>query len=252
MKCGRDYYEVLGLRRDASLQDTKKSFRQLALRYHPDRNPGDPIAEEIFKLIAEAYHVLSDQQRRRLYDNKGRRGLRENGYRGFERTQDVLKTFASEFFDFFGIAGTRSPRGPLPGADLCYQLELSHEEAVVGVKKTIQISTMVTCLQCRGNGVKSSSEVQICPWCRGSGRYSEASTVFAAAGVCPKCNGEGSGRLIACNSCDGRGRREVKKDLLVNIPAGVENNTRLKISREGDDGEVNGAAGDLYVLLKVR
>jgi molecular chaperone DnaJ len=140
----------------------------------------------------------------------------------------------------------------LPGADLCYHLELSHEEAVMGVKKTIQVSTRMTCPQCRGNGAKSTSEVQICPWCRGSGRYSETSTVFAATGVCAKCKGKGSGRLVACNSCDGQGRREVKKELVVNIPAGIESNTRLKILREGDDGEVNSESGDLYVLLKVR
>ena len=248
----RDYYEILGLRRDASLKDIKKRFRQLALRHHPDRNPGDPICEETFKLVAQAYHVLSNHQRRHLYDYKGHQGLRERGYRGFERTEDVLKTFASEFFQFLGLTGVGSQRAPLRGADLCYQLELSSEEAAAGAKKTIQISTMVTCLQCDGNGVKSAMTEQICPWCRGSGKYSETSAIFAAAGVCPKCNGKGRGRRIACTSCDGQGRREIQKDLLVNIPAGAQNNTRLKISHEGDGGEVNGEWGELYLLVHVR
>jgi molecular chaperone DnaJ len=252
MKAGREYYEILGLGKDASLRDIKKRFRQLALRHHPDRNPDDPIAEETFKLVAEAYHVLSDQSRRRLYDHKGHQGLREQGYRGFERAEDVLKTFGSEFFDFLGITGGRSQRGPLRGADLCYQLELSSEEAAKGIKKTIQISLMQTCTQCKGNGIKPTSTVQTCPWCQGSGRYSETSTIFAAAGVCPKCNGKGSGRQCSCSSCDGQGRREVKKDFLVNIPAGVQNNTRLKISHEGDDGEDKGETGDFFLLLHVR
>lgn len=249
---GHDYYEILGLRRGASLRDIKKSFRQLALRYHPDRKPGDPSSEESFKLVAEAYHVLSDKHRRRLYDHKGHAGLKEQGYRGFQRTEDVLKTFASEFFDFLGISGMRPQRGPLRGADLCYKLELSIEEAAIGVKKTIQIVTMETCQQCSGNGVKPTSTVEVCPWCQGSGSYRESSAIYTAAGVCPKCNGKGSLRQLSCSACDGQGRREVKKDLLVNIPAGVQTNTRLKISEEGDGGEHNGESGDLYLLLQVR
>ena len=252
MKSDRDYYEILGLRRNASLQDVKKRFRQLALRYHPDRNPGDPISEEAFKLVAEAYHVLSDQHWRRLYDHEGGQGLRKHGYRGFERNEDVLRTFASELFEFLGFTGARSERGPLRGADLCYEFELSPEEAAMGLKKIIQISTMETCPQCQGKGVKSTSTVQICPWCRGSGGFSETSSIFAATGICPKCNGKGKGRQTSCNSCDGQGRREVEKDLLVNIPAGVQNNTRLKISQEGDGGEVNAESGDLYLMLQVR
>ena len=252
MKSGHDYYQILGLPKDASLPNVRKRFRQLALQYHPDRNPGNPTSEETFKRVAEAYHVLSDPYRRRLYDHEGRQGLREHGYRGFERTEDVLRTFASEFFDFLGITGTRSQRGPLRGADLCYALELSPEEAAMGVKKTVRVSTMETCSQCQGNGVKPTSEVQICPWCRGRGRYSETSPIFAAAGVCPKCNGEGKGRRRSCVSCDGQGRHEVKKDLLIDIPAGAQDNTRLKISQEGDDGEVHGESGDLYLMLHVR
>ena len=252
MKGSRDYYQILGLRRGSSLQEIKNRFRQLALRYHPDRNPGDPASEERFKRVAEAYHVLSNQRRRHLYDSRGYQGLAKQGYRGFQKTEDVLKTFASEFFDFLGISAVGPQRGPVRGADLCYELELSFEEAALGVKKNIQIDTMETCSHCRGHGVRLTSELQVCPWCRGRGNFRDRSGIFAAAGVCPKCNGKGSLRQRSCSHCDGGGRRQVQKALLVNIPAGVENNTRLKIAQQGDGGEPNGDSGDLYMLVHVR
>jgi len=218
MTSSRDYYGILGLKEDASYEDIKKQFRQLALKYHPDRNPGDPISEEMFKLVAEAYHVLSDKERRRLYDHKGHEGLKERGYRGFKRTEDVLRTFSSDFFDFLGISGTGSQRHPSRGADLCFQLELSSQEAANGAQKNIQINIMETC----------------------------------PAGECLKCNGKGSLRSLSCDSCNGQGRREVKKDLQVDIPPGIQNNTRLKISREGDGGELNHDSGDLYLNIQIK
>ena len=249
---GRDYYGILGIKKGASLDDIKKRFRQLALLHHPDRNPEDPIAEEMFKLVAEAYHVLSNHKRRRLYDHKGSEGLKENGYRGFERTEDVLRTFASELFGFLGMSGPSRQPHPSRGADLCYQLEVSSEEAATGGKKHIQINTMETCPNCQGNRVRPTSSLQDCPWCSGSGNHTETSGIFAAVGTCSKCNGKGSLRARSCPSCNGLGRREIKKDLIVNIPAGVQNNTRLKISHEGDGGEVNGEEGDLYMVLRIR
>ena len=252
MTSSRDYYGILGLKESASFEDIKKRFRQLALKYHPDRNPGDPISEEMFKLVAEAYHVLSDQERRRLYDHKGHEGLKERGYRGFKRTADVLRTFSSEFFDFLGIAGTGSQRHPSRGADLCFQLELSREEAAIGARKNIQINIMETCPQCQGNAVKPTSTLQTCFWCGGSGKYTATSGIFTAAGECLKCNGKGSLRSLSCDSCSGQGRREVKKDLQLDIPAGIQNNTRLKISREGDGGELNHDSGDLYVNIQIK
>ena len=248
----RDYYDILGLNKGASLDHIKKRFRKLALRYHPDRNPGDPISEEMFKLVAEAYHVLSDHERRHLYDHKGTEGLKEQGYQGFERTEDVLRTFASELFGFLGISGPGRQPHPSRGADLCYQLELSSEEAASGADKHIQISIMETCPKCRGNGVKQTSSLQDCPWCHGKGKYTEATGIFAAVGTCPKCNGKGRLRALSCGSCEGVGRREIKKDLLVHIPAGVQNNTRLKISQEGDGGEAHGQEGDLYVNIQIK
>ena len=252
MTSSRDYYGILGLKEGASYEDIKKRFRQLALQYHPDRNPGDPISEEMFKLVAEAYHVLSDQERRHLYDHKGHEGLKERGYRGFKRTEDVLRTFSSDFFDFLGIGGTGSQRHPSRGADLCYQLELSREEAANGARKSIQIDIMESCPQCQGNGVKPSSTLQSCSWCGGSGTHTATSGIFSATGECPKCNGKGSLRSLSCDSCNGQGRREVKKDFQVDIPAGIKNNTRLKISREGDGGEFNDESGDLYVNIRIK
>lgn len=248
----RDYYDILGLKKGASLGHIKKRFRKLAFRYHPDRNPGDTISEEMFKLVAEAYHVLSDHKRRHLYDHKGSEGLKEKGYRGFERTEDVLRTLASELFDFLGILGPGRQPHPSRGADLSYQLELSSEEAASGAEKHIQVSTMETCPKCRGNGVKQTSSLQDCTWCHGSGKYTETSGIFTATGECPKCNGKGSLRSLSCDSCKGQGRREVKKDLQVDIPAGIQNNTRLKISREGDGGELSHDSGDLYVNIRIK
>jgi molecular chaperone DnaJ len=251
MVANRNYYAILGLKAGASLQKIKKRFRQLAHQYHPDRNPENPIAEEHFKLVAEAYHVLSDVKKRRLYDQKGYDGLKEQGYQGFERTEDVLRTFATEFFDFLGIVGVRPQAHPSRGADLCYQLELSSKEATKGSIKQIRVNTMENCGPCRGNGVISTTDLQICSWCKGSGRYTESSGIFTAIGTCPKCKGKGKARMHSCPSCKGLGRLEVTKNLLVDIPAGVENNTRLKIPSQGDSGET-GQAGDLYVLVQVK
>ena len=249
---GRDYYDILGIRKGASLDAIKKKFRQLALQYHPDRNPDDPVSEEIFRLVAEAYHVLSNHKRRHLYDHRGSEGLKENGYRGFEKTEDVLKSFASELTGFLGISGAGRQPHPSRGADLCYQLEVSSEEAATGSKKHIKINTMETCPNCQGNRVRPTSSLHDCPWCGGSGNYAETSVIFAAVGTCPKCSGEGSLRALSCPSCNGLGRREIKKDLTVNIPAGVKSNTRLKISHEGDGGELDSESGDLYVIIQIK
>jgi molecular chaperone DnaJ len=247
----RNYYEILGLRKGAPLKEIKKRFRKLALQYHPDRNPGDLISEEHFKLVAEAYHVLSNGKKRRFYDQKGYDGLKEQGYQGFERTEDVLRTFATEFFDFLGISGLRPQAHPTRGADLSYQLEVSAEEAAKGSMKQIRVNTMETCGACRGNGAVSTSDLQTCFWCKGSGRCSESSRIFSAIGTCPKCKGQGKVRMLSCLICKGQGRLEVTKDLLVDIPAGVENNSRLKISTQGDSGE-KGQSGDLYIIVQVR
>ena len=247
----RNYYKILGLKKGASLKEIKKRFRRLALRYHPDRNPGDPISEEHFKLVAEAYHVLSNGNNRRLYDQKGYDGLREQGYRGFERTEDVLRAFATEFFDFLGISGLRPQAHPSRGADLCFELEVSSEEANTGGSKQIRVNAMETCCACRGNSVVVAADFQTCFWCKGSGRCTESSTIFSAIGTCPKCEGKGKVRMLPCTSCNGQGRVEVAKELSVDIPAGMKNNSRLKISGQGDSGD-NGQSGDLYIILQIR
>jgi molecular chaperone DnaJ len=247
-----DYYTILGLRKGATSRQIKARFRQLARRFHPDHNPGDPGSEEQFKRVAEAYQVLTDQKHRSLYDHKGHQGLKEQGYSGFQRTEDVLRTYAAELFEFLGFSGLGPPTDPLRGADICYHLELSREEASRGLRKTVQIDTMETCSHCHGNGSKRTSTLEVCGWCAGSGRYSDRTGVFAALGVCPKCNGEGNIRLRRCGSCGGKGRRQVEKTFQVQIPAGVESETRLKLAAQGDAGEAIGAAGDLYVQVQVR
>jgi molecular chaperone DnaJ len=247
-----DYYKILGLKRSASLLEIKSRFRQLALRYHPDRNPGDSRAEERFKLVAEAYHVLSDQQRRHLYHRRGSEGLRERGYRGFQRTEEVFRTFGAEFFSFLGLSGSEPQRGPLPGADICLDLELSPEEAALGIKKTVQITRMESCSQCRGSGSRPSSATQPCAWCQGSGRFRAVSSIFTAAGTCPKCGGKGRLAQISCEGCGGLGRRQVEQALQVDIPTAVIDKTRLRIARWGDGGEDGAQPGDLYLVLHVR
>jgi molecular chaperone DnaJ len=248
----RDYYKILGLRKGVSLEQIKSRFRQLALRFHPDRNPEDPNAEEQFKLVAEAYHVLSNRQRRRLYDDEGHQGLKKQGYRGFKKTEDVLKTFASELFEFLGMPGTPSQRGPMRGADLSYELELSAEEATQGVNKDIEIIRMELCKDCQGRGAKTTSTQEVCYRCEGTGKYQEVSGIFTASGPCPHCGGKGTLRQTSCKSCSGQGRSQVRQSLQVNIPAGIENRTRIKIADEGDGGEPRGESGDLYLEIRVQ
>ena len=223
----RDYYKILGVKRSASPKDIKARFRKLALRYHPDLNPGRPVCEEHFKLVAEAYHVLSNQQLRSLYNQEGHEGLRRDGYRGFLTTEDVLKAFGASLFSFLGLSGAQPPRGPLPGADLCLELELSSEQAAVGARKTIEIARMETCSQCRGSGTRRSTGELDCYWCRGRGEFSGVSNIFATNGVCAKCGGSGRLPFACCSGCSGEGRRLTLESLEVEIPAGVTQETRL-------------------------
>lgn len=247
----RDYYKILGLGTEATFQEIKSRFRQLALRYHPDRNPENPRAAERFKLVAEAYYVLGDADRRRLYDGRGSQGLEESGHRGFRHTGDVFTTFGDELRSFLGLSGDQPRRGPLPGADLCLQLELSFEEAALGAEKRIEISRMETCRQCQGNGSRSSTREERCAWCDGSGSFSGNSSVWSSPTACLQCGGKGRLARSFCDVCEGLGRREVRTELAVSIPAGVEGGTRLKFTGGGDGGDYGGQPGDLYLVLYV-
>jgi molecular chaperone DnaJ len=252
MKADCDYYEVLGVARGASFDDIKSRFRRLALRYHPDRNPGNVRAEERFKLVAEAYHVLSDRHRRPLYDQRGHQGLRAQGFQGFRNSEEVFTRLGAEFFAFLGIPGRKPRGGPLRGADLFFPLALSPEDAEKGVQTTVQISRMEGCRVCKGAGVRPSAEKQPCPACGGSGTFSAALGVFAASDRCPRCHNDGWVAQASCPVCDGRGRYEVRKVITAVIPGGAHDGMRLKFPREGDGGEYGAPPGDLYLELQIR
>ncbi len=251
----RDYYEVLGVGRDADLATIKKAYRRLALQYHPDKNPGDETAEERFKEAAEAYAVLSDPGKRGTYDRFGHAGLRgEPVFRGFD--QDVFGDFSDILGDLFGFGGVfggrRRRRAGRAGNDLLVDLEIDFEEAVRGMETKIQVPRLETCADCGGRGVLSDDDVQSCPDCGGRGQVAFQQGFFTIARTCGRC--QGSGRLIVrpCSGCEGQGRRREERTIKVRIPAGVDNGIRLRLAGEGEAGVGGGPPGDLHVALRVR
>jgi molecular chaperone DnaJ len=248
----RDYYEVLGLGRDATEADIKKAFRAQARKYHPDVNK-DPDAEARFKELNEAYAVLSDGEKRAAFDRYGHAGL---GAGGFDNFTD-LGGFADIFETFFGNAGRRgAQRGPQRGADLRYDLSITFEEAVFGIEKTIDIPEFTTCERCTGSGSEPGSQPTTCPRCQGSGELRRVQQSvfgqFVNVVLCETCNGEG--RIVAtpCKVCRGQGRVRGSKDLVVKVPAGVDNGQQMRLVGEGESGPKGGPAGDLYVVLSVQ
>ena len=249
----RDYYEVLGVPRNASEQEIKSAYRRLALKHHPDRNPGDAHAEEHFKEAAEAYGVLGDPDKRRRYDAYGHAGVSGAGGAGgagFDPT--IFADFGDILGDFFGFGdafGRR--RGPRPGASLRYTLDLSFEEAAFGTDASIRIPRAERCETCSGTGAAAGTEPVTCPTCRGAGQVTFQQGFFSVARSCGQCRG--SGRIVAkpCPTCGGEGQRRVEKTLSIKIPAGVDNDSQLRISGEGEAGAQGGPPGDLYVVLRV-
>jgi len=248
----RDYYEILGVPRDASETEIKKAYRQLALQYHPDRNPGDKEAEEKFKEAAEAYEVLRDPEKRSLYDRFGHEGLKGTGFTGFSGFEDIFASFGSIFEEFFGF-GTRarSRTGPQPGSDLRYDLKLSFIEAAFGVEKEIEIEKRQVCNSCNGSGAEFGTRPETCPVCRGRGQVMHSQGFFSISTTCPQCRGEGTIIKKPCPDCRGSGKVRKKKRVVVKVPAGVETGTRLRISGEGEEGLRGGLPGDLYVVIFV-
>jgi molecular chaperone DnaJ len=247
----RDYYEVLGVNAKASQDEIKKAYRQLALRFHPDRNPGDKAAEENFKEAAEAYEVLRDPQKRDIYDQFGHAGLEGTGFTGFGGFEDIFSTFGDIFEDFFGF-GTRrrgSRTTARPGADLLYDLRLSFEEAVFGTEKEIEIPTSASCESCGGTGREPGTEEDICPICRGQGQILQSQGFFRISTTCHRCGGQGRIITNPCKSCNGVGREKVITKVLVKVPAGVDTGVRLRIPDKGESGYRGGPPGDLYVRL---
>jgi molecular chaperone DnaJ len=251
----RDYYEILGLDRDADDQTVKSAYRRLALEHHPDRNPDNKDSEERFKEAAEAYSVLSDPQKRSAYDRFGHQGVQGAGGSGFEAggftdLSDVL----GEFFglgDMFGGGGRRRG-GPQRGDDLRFDLEIDFEKAVFGMTAEIQAPRLEACKHCKGKGAEPGSGAVTCPTCRGKGEVLYQQSFLSVRRTCGQCNGAGEIIKKRCTVCQGEGYRRVDRKLKVNIPPGVDNGTRLRLSQEGNPGPNSGPPGDLYVILKVR
>jgi molecular chaperone DnaJ len=249
----RDFYEVLGVSRSAGEAELKRAYRQLAMKYHPDRNPGDPAAEAAFKEVNEAYEILKDPQRRAAYDQLGHRAFESGGAGGGAGFD--FASFADVFDDLFGDlmgGGGGRRRGPgSRGADLRYNLAVTLEEAFTGKKAQIRVPTAVPCEACRGSGGEGGAEPAACPTCRGMGRVRAQQGFFTIERTCPTC--QGSGRTIAnpCRSCGGAGRVQRERTLAVTIPNGVEDGTRIRLAGEGEAGLRGGGAGDLYIFVSV-
>ena len=253
----RDYYEVLGIDRQATDQTIKSAYRKLAMQYHPDRNPENKQeSEERFKEITEAYSVLADSQKRAAYDRFGHAGVSSTGGWSADFSSTIFSDFEDLFGDFFGFGGfgrgPRQRRRASRGADLRYDLEISLEEAARGLETKIKIPRMETCSECHGSGAKQGSEPITCPACGGRGQIRHQQGFFAISRTCPHCQGMGQVIREACPLCVGKGQISEEKVLNIKIPAGVEEGTRLRVSGEGEAGEMGGAHGDLYVVLRIR
>jgi molecular chaperone DnaJ len=262
----RDYYEILGVVKTSSAEDIKKSYRKVAMQFHPDRNPGDKAAEEKFKEAAEAYEILSDADKRAQYDRYGHAGLGNNGRGGFNGGNMNMDDIFSQFGDIFGDdlfgsffgggrrggGGSRS-RG-VRGSNLRVKIKLNYEEIAKGVTKNIKVKKYVTCNTCSGSGAKDKGSVQTCSTCGGSGQVRKVSNTFLGqmqtVTTCPTCNGEGSIVTAKCGSCKGEGRVYGEETVTIDIPAGVQEGMQLSVGGRGNAGERGGAPGDLIILIE--
>lgn len=250
----RDYYEVLGVERSATPEQVKKAYRKLALELHPDRNPNDPQAEERFKEASEAYQVLSDPQRRQIYDRFGHGGLEGQGFEGIHDVGDIFSHFQDIFGDFFGGAvGGRRPRrdAPARGADIQTIVELDLSEAAFGVKKDLDIAHPSPCPDCNGTGAEGGRR-ETCTACGGRGQVAHARGAFVISTTCPRCEGDGMIAKEPCHRCDGHGEVRSERRVKINIPAGVDEGQTLRLAEQGQPGRNGGPAGHLYVTVRVR
>ncbi|HEY7385408.1 MAG TPA: molecular chaperone DnaJ [Beijerinckiaceae bacterium] len=249
----RDYYEVLGVNKGASDADLKSAFRKLAMKYHPDKNPGDKNAEIHFKEINEAYQTLSDAQKRAAYDRFGHAAFAQGG--GGAGFGADFSDFMSDIFEnFFGETRGRGrgSGGRERGADLRYNLEITLEEAFEGKTATVKIPTAITCEACSGTGAKPGSKPRQCPTCGGHGRVRATQGFFSIERTCPNCHGRGEVIDDPCESCGGAGRITRERTLSVNVPPGVEDGTRIRLAGEGEAGLRGGPSGDLYIFLAMK
>lgn len=254
----RDFYEVLGVAKDADADTIKKAYRKLAMKFHPDKNPGDKEAEEQFKEAAYAYEILSDGDKRARYDRFGHKAFQQGGGGGggFHDVEDIFSSFSDIFGDLFGgQAGGRSQKqnrtGPRRGADLRYVTEVSLQEVIEGVDREIKFDVDENCNTCSGTGAEKGTVPQTCTTCGGRGQVVRQQGFFSMATTCPTCQGEGVMIKNPCTDCKGRGRVKKNRRIRVSIPPGVDTGTRLRVTNEGEGGYRGGPNGDLYVEVQV-
>ncbi len=250
----RDYYEILGVDKNAGKDELKAKYRKQALKYHPDRNPGDKEAEDHFKEAAEAYEVLSDDKKRQVYDQYGHQGLEGSGFSGAGGFEDIFSSFGDIFEDFFGFGGGRGGRQQSRaqrGADLRYDLTIDFMEAAFGTEKELSLQKMETCDDCGGNGCAPGTEPSTCSNCHGTGQHTQSQGFFTVRTTCPYCKGKGKTITTPCSTCNGSGRKTISKKVSVKIPAGVDSGSRLRLTNEGEAGSTGAPPGDLYVFIEV-
>lgn len=256
----KDYYAILGVDKSADDRTIKKAYRQKAMEFHPDRNPGDRAAEDNFKLAAEAYEVLSNAEKRQIYDTYGSEGLRGHGVSGFSGVNDIFSHFSDIFGDFFGGdifgGGRRSGRRGSTsrarrGADLRDDLVLTFEEALAGCHKEVEIVHAESCVQCAGEGHEPGTQRETCNSCNGSGQEVHSRGMFMITTTCSRCRGRGYFIPSPCKHCDGSGRAQVKKRVMVKVPAGIDSGVRVRVSGEGEAGAKGGPPGDLYLDIEL-
>ena len=254
----QDYYEILGVAKGADQSTIKKAYRKMAMKYHPDQNPGDKEAEDNFKKAAEAYEILGDEEKRAKYDRFGHAAFQQGGGgAGFHDVGDIFESFSDIFGDFFGGGASRSSRGrrrnqPRRGADLRYLCDVTLEQVVNGVEKEIEFEAEQSCESCHGSGSESGKAPDPCGSCGGSGQVVRAQGFFSVATTCPTCRGEGVRITDPCHSCAGQGRQMKARNIQVTIPPGVDTGVRLRVAGEGEGGYRGGPAGDLFVEVRVR
>ncbi|MCA9542279.1 MAG: molecular chaperone DnaJ [Myxococcales bacterium] len=242
-----DYYELLGVDREVDAGELKKAYRKAAMQCHPDRNPGDAEAEERFKAISEAYEVLSDPQKRRIYDRYGKDGLRNQGFSGFSDIGDVFSQFGDLFGDLFGFGRRARARG----ADLQMRMVLTLEDCLRGLEREVEFNREVECDTCRGSGAKAGTTPENCRTCGGRGQVAVSRGFISMTTTCPSCHGAGKTIRDPCGSCRGSGRQRKAEKVTVKIPPGIDQGMKLRLTGKGEGGPPGGAPGDLFVVIEV-